>query len=90
MPMNPSSIFAQNLEQFLKKDVRLLNNTHRFANFAVLRTPDVPGVLIELGYLSNKEDEKLLKQDSYLSQIAQAIKNAVVKYFQQDAFMETV
>ena len=31
---------------------------HRFAGFAVLKSPDVPSVLVEMGFLSNKEDEK--------------------------------
>ena len=41
-------------------EVRLINNPHRHAGFRVLQAPDVPSVLLELGFLSNKEDEKLL------------------------------
>jgi N-acetylmuramoyl-L-alanine amidase len=44
------------------RDWRLLNNPIRSANFAVLRAPDVPSILIETGFLSNPEDEKILRQ----------------------------
>ena len=40
----------------------LLPKTHRFAGFAVLKAPDVPSALIELGYLSNPTDERLLRE----------------------------
>jgi len=43
------------------RELRLLDNPMRAANFAVLRAPDVPSVLVETGFLSNPEDEKLLR-----------------------------
>ena len=61
----------------------LLNhNTHRFAGFAVLKAPDVPSVLLELGYLSNKQDEKLLQTKAYRRKMAAAILEAIGDYFQ--------
>lgn len=47
------------LDQF-RGEIRLINNAHRHAGFRVLGAPDVPSLLVELGYLSNREDEKLL------------------------------
>ena len=55
-----SAYFARFMVDNLAKDIRLLRNTHRFAGFAVLKSPDVPSVLVELGYLSNRDDEKML------------------------------
>lgn len=43
------------------KDVRLLENPMRSANFAVLKAPDIPSLLIETGFLSNPQDETLLR-----------------------------
>ncbi len=43
------------------KDVRLLENPMRSANFAVLKAPDIPSLLIETGFLSNPQDEMLLR-----------------------------
>lgn len=40
-----------------KNNINLIKNPHRYADFQVLKAPDIPSVLIEIGYLSNKEDE---------------------------------
>ena len=65
----------------LGKEVRLLRNTHRFAGFAVLKSPDIPSVLVELGYLSNREDEKLLQTKAFRKRVSKAILKAIDKYF---------
>jgi len=49
---------------------RLLNQPMRSANFAVLRLPDVPAMLVETGFLSNKRDESLLKKSAQREKIA--------------------
>jgi N-acetylmuramoyl-L-alanine amidase len=63
--------------------VRLINNPHRFAGFKVLRAPDVPSILVELGYLSNIEDEKLLQDESWVARVADLLGRAVDQYRQQ-------
>ena len=68
-------------EEQLNKKIRMLRRKHRFAGFAVLKAPEIPSVLIEMGYLSNIEDEKLIRSPSHRRKIAQAIVNAVDKYF---------
>ena len=55
---NRSSEFARCIEIEMKKSIHLISDTHRFAGFAVLKAPDVPSVLLEMGYLSNKEEER--------------------------------
>lgn len=73
--------FADGLVKSLQGEVNLINNPHRFAGFQVLRAPDVPSVLVEIGYLSNKDDEKLLKDASWRNRAIQRISHAVEKYY---------
>ncbi|WP_428646158.1 N-acetylmuramoyl-L-alanine amidase [Roseibium sp.] len=76
-----SAYFAKTLVNELKSSVRLINNPHRSAGFRVLKAPDVPSVLIELGYLSNKHDEKLLVSDEWRGRMAGAVTEAVNSFF---------
>ena len=78
---NHSSFFAEKVVKEIKQVVQTLPNTHRFAGFAVLKSPDVPSVLMEMGYLSNKEEEKLLRQPSYREKLAKATVRAIDSYF---------
>lgn len=80
--MNRSSEFASFMVQEMRKSVKLVDNTHRFAGFAVLKAPDVPSVLLEMGYLSNRTEERLLKQESYRKKLAVSTSKAVNKYFE--------
>jgi N-acetylmuramoyl-L-alanine amidase len=52
-------------------------NPHRFAGFRVLRAPDVPSVLLELGYLSNPDDEALLRDPEWRAKAANGIASAI-------------
>lgn len=81
--MNLSVKLASQLKNTLTSHINLLSRTHRFANFAVLRTPDIPAVLVELGYLSNSEDERMLNSDIYLCKVAKQIVNAIDKYYKE-------
>lgn len=56
--------------------LRLLDNPRRSANFAVLKVPDVPAVLIETGFLSNTNDELLLTSAKSRSRIATVLADA--------------
>lgn len=79
--MNFSARFADILINELADDMRLIRRTHRFAGFAVLKAPDVPSVLVELGYLSNRVDEMLLRKPDHHAKVARAILRAVNRYF---------
>ena len=79
--MNLGAHLAAKLIAQLKREVTLLRNTHRFAGFAVLKAPDVPSVLLEMGYLSNRQEEKALKQKAYRQKLVVAIARALDDYF---------
>ena len=53
------------------------------ANFAVLRTLNMPSILIETGFISNRGEEKKLKLASYQQNLAEAIGRGIVKYFER-------
>lgn len=76
--MNRSSRFAQTLVHQLSgvTDV-LAREPHRSANFVVLRAPDVPAVLIELGYLSNDADCRQMATSVWRNRVAGALADAV-------------
>ena len=78
---NDSVVFAKMLIRRLGRATHLLRNNHRFAGFAVLKAPDVPSVLVEMGYLSNRADERLLNQAAHRRKIAASIVQAVDDYF---------
>lgn len=81
--MNQSKFFANKTVAALKGGgVRLLENTHRYAGFAVLKAPDIPSVLIELGYMSNNQESILLSQPDYRARIARALVNSIDSYFE--------
>ena len=61
--------------------VRLLPHTHRQAGFAVLTSPDIPAALVELGYLSNPQDEKLLTVRQHQMALARALRASVDAHF---------
>ena len=78
---NKSSKYATYLVQEMSKGVKLVKNTHRFAGFAVLKAPDVPSVLLEMGYLSNRTEEANLKTPYYRKKLAEAAARAIDRYF---------
>jgi N-acetylmuramoyl-L-alanine amidase len=78
---NRSAHFAELLTPQMAKKTKLLRNTHRFAGFRVLKAPDVPSVLIELGYMSNRDDEKNLRSSAWQNGMAAAIASGVDDYF---------
>ena len=79
--MNYSARFANMLIPELGQRVLMRNNSHRFAGFVVLKAPDVPSVLVETGYLSNRQDAKVLASADGQRRIARAVAEAVDTYF---------
>ena len=78
---NMSTRFASLLVRELKEQTLLLGNTHRYAGFAVLKAPDVPSVLLEMGYISSSKDATLLSSSEHQKRLARAVRQAVENYF---------
>ncbi|MGE5537230.1 MAG: N-acetylmuramoyl-L-alanine amidase [Gemmatimonas sp.] len=79
--MNYSARFATGLVAELDKAAKVNVNPHRYAGFAVLKSPDVPSVLIEMGYLSNLQDERALRDPRQRKRMAEAILHACDRFF---------
>jgi N-acetylmuramoyl-L-alanine amidase len=65
-----------------------INDLHRGqveqAGFAVLKSPDIPSILVETAFISNPEEEKRLNDDAYQTKLAAAILNGINRYFAQN------
>ena len=72
--------FAHKLAAELKGVTRLHKNPVKSAGFRVLRAPDVPSALVELGYVSNKDDLKSLMSDAWREEMADSIAKAIDGY----------
>ncbi|CAM4042782.1 N-acetylmuramoyl-L-alanine amidase [Vibrio neonatus] len=68
----------------LKKVARLHKDKPSEASLAVLRSPQIPSVLVETGFISNPAEEKLLFQRSYQDKLASSITRAVVTYLKEN------
>jgi N-acetylmuramoyl-L-alanine amidase len=78
---NHATTFAKHLVSDLKPVAKLNRRPIRSAGFRVLMAPDVPSVLFELGYLSNRNDETLLLSPKWRSEVAAAMASAIGRYF---------
>lgn len=74
---NFSVRFARSLVDDLRGEVALNGNPWRRASFVVLKAPDVPSVLLELGYISNKDDSKLFKSGDWPGHEAEKVARAI-------------
>jgi len=79
--MRESYRFAELALDEIKGFNELKYPTYRRANFIVLRAPEVPSVLVEMAYITNKEDEHLLNGDKFQEQFAKGLAGAINKYF---------
>jgi len=51
------------------------------AGFAVLKAPDVPSILVETAFISNPEEEKLLRDEGYRERLVEALMSGIARYF---------
>ncbi|MDH5722654.1 MAG: N-acetylmuramoyl-L-alanine amidase [Alphaproteobacteria bacterium] len=82
---NQSKYFANMLVSTMEDNgLKTLQSPHRYAGFAVLKSPEIPSVLIEAGFLSNRNEAFLLNKDSYRRKIARSIVSGLDNYFAQN------
>jgi N-acetylmuramoyl-L-alanine amidase len=55
--------------------------SYRQANFIVLRAPDMPSVLVEMAYITNREDERLLRQTEFQEKIGTSLASSIRRFF---------
>jgi N-acetylmuramoyl-L-alanine amidase len=73
--------FAHKLDSAMKSATRMHKEPIKSAGFRVLRAPDVPSVLVELGYVSNKDDLQSLLSDTWRDHTADSMAAAIDGYF---------
>ena len=78
---NASVKFAKSLISSARGKTLLLDRTHRFAGFRVLKAPEVPSVLVELGFITNRTDEKQLSSSKWRRRVATGMVEAIDNYF---------
>ena len=78
---NKSSALADRIVESLPTKIPKLPNTHRYAGFRVLKAPDIPSVLIELGFLTNRFDEERLQTREYQELMVAGVVAGVDRYF---------
>jgi N-acetylmuramoyl-L-alanine amidase len=74
-------IFSRGVVEQLRGAARLNHNPERSAGFVVLKAPDFPSVLVELGYLSNAQDVQAMSSPDWRAKTASAMANAVDRFF---------
>lgn len=62
---------------------RLHKSSVQQAGFVVLKSPDIPSILIETGFISNPKESKRLKSSSYQRKMAKAINKGIISYFNE-------
>ena len=80
--MNESSKIANIVIRNVKK-LSINNRGHRNAGFVVLKSVTTPSILVELGFITNKKEEKLLNNKRYLTKISKIISLSIFNYFNQ-------
>ena len=79
--MKESFRFAETLLEDVKAVNPLKYASYRQANFIVLKAPDIPCVLLEMAFITNKEDERLLNRDEFQEKMAKILNASIKKYF---------
>lgn len=86
MSMDRSMAISHNIAGDVLSNLGRVTKLHKHkpesASFAVLKSPDIPSILVETGFISNPREERLLSQRDHQNNVAKAIHKGVVKYFE--------
>ena len=80
---NRSAAFAETLVGHIDGRAPLLRRSHRDAGFMVLLAPEVPAVLLEMGFVSNPQDEAMLRDPAQRSRLMDAVADSIDDYFNE-------
>ena len=83
--MNESTYVANSILEQVRSFPGGDKRGHRFAGFAVLKSPDIPSVLVEMGFLTNQQDEANLKKNSYIDALTKKIADAILVYLKSSS-----
>jgi N-acetylmuramoyl-L-alanine amidase len=78
---NRSAVFAQTLVGNIEGKAPMLRRTHRDAGFMVLLAPDVPAVLLEMGFVNNPDDEARLRDPAQRARLMRAVTQSIDAHF---------
>lgn len=78
--MRESFRFSEILLDDLKKIHRLKYSAYKQANFVVLRAPDIPSVLVEIAYITNKDEEQLLLRPEFQEKFSKTLVSTIQKF----------
>lgn len=81
---NRSAVFAQTLLSHIEDEAPLLRRSHRDAGLVVLLAPDVPAVLLEMGFVNNPEDEARLRDPRSRARLMDSVADAIDDHFGHD------
>lgn len=86
MSMDRSMAISHSIADDILSDLGKVTKLHKHkpeaASFAVLKSPDIPSILVETGFISNPGEERLLKTASHQDKLAKAIHRGVMRYFE--------
>jgi len=94
MSMNSSMAIGHSVAGDILKDLGGVTQLHKSrpesASLAVLKSPDIPSILVETGFISNPKEERLLSSSRHQENIASAIYKGVNRYFQRNPPADTL
>ncbi|MDD8059772.1 MULTISPECIES: N-acetylmuramoyl-L-alanine amidase [Shewanella] len=94
MSMNSSMAISHSVAGDILRDLDSITHLHKrkpeSASFAVLKSPDIPSILVETGFISNPSEERLLANGNHQEKLASAIYKGVLRYFENNAPADTL
>jgi N-acetylmuramoyl-L-alanine amidase len=81
---NRSAAFAEGLLEHIEGHTPLLRRSHRDAGLVVLLAPDVPAVLLEMGFVTNTKDESALRDPARRARLMNSVGDAIDAYFARE------